>query len=194
MPEPSPTFVVDSIPSCPKSFNPQQNALSFPLSSTIAQVNPSPAVIALAVPGRSRKSRLSPISDAPSPISVVESNPSCPLSLPPQQDTLPLSQTAQVWSQPNAILSTVLPVGALVTSKFVPTSPDESPLLSVSPRPSCPLLLSPQQIRSLLSMTAQVWLFPASSIVAVRPVGNCMNGNVSPVSRYPSPNPPLLDE
>ena len=92
------------------------------------------------------------------------------------------------------MLSTVLPVGTLVTSKFVPISPDESPLLSVSPRPSCPLELSPQQIRSLLSMTAQVWLFPASSIVAVRPVGNCTNGKVSPVSRYPSPNPPLLDE
>ena len=81
-----------------------------------------------------------------------------------------------------------------MTAKLLPISPVASPLLSVSPRPSCPLELSPQQIRSLLSITAQVWLFPASNIVAVRPVGNCMNGNVLPVSRYPSPNPPLLDE
>ena len=92
------------------------------------------------------------------------------------------------------MLSTVRPFGTLVTSKFVPTSPDESPLLSVSPRPSCPLELSPQQIRSLLSMTAQVWLFPASIIVACRPVGNSKNGNVSPVSKYPSPKPPSLVE
>ena len=140
------------------------------------------------------KSRLSPISPAPSPMSVVESNPSCPLSLPPQQDALQLSQTTQVWSQPSAMLSIVRPVGTLVTAKLLPISPVASPRWSVSPRPSCPLELSPQQIRSSLSMTAQVWLFPASIIVACRPVGNCMNGNVSPVSRYPSPNPPLLDE
>ena len=163
-------------------------------SCSTAHVKPSPAVICVAEYGRVANPRLSPISDAPSPMSVVESSPNCPLSFPPQQETLASSQMAQVWSQPSARLSTVLPVGTLVTAKLVPISPAESPLLSVSPRPSCPLLLSPQQIKSLLSITAQVWLFPASSIVAVRPVGNCMNGNVSPVSRYPSPNPPLLEE
>ena len=92
------------------------------------------------------------------------------------------------------MLSTVLPLGTLVTAKLFPISPGASPRWSVSPRPSCPLELSPQQIRSLLSITAQVWLFPASIIVAFRPVGNCKNGNVSPVSKYPSPKPPSLVE
>ena len=92
------------------------------------------------------------------------------------------------------MLSIVRPVGTLVTAKLLPISPAESPRWSVSPRPSCPLELSPQQIRSLLSITAHVWLFPASIIVACRPVGNCRNGNVSPVSKYPSPKPPSLVE
>ena len=41
----------------------------------------------------------------------------------------------------------------------------------VLPIPSCPWLLSPQQVISSLSMIAQVWLWPASISTTVLPEG-----------------------
>ena len=155
----------------------------------MAQVNPSPAVMFNAVfpPGRETNARLSPISLPPSPMSSMLPIPSWPFALPPQQDTLPSSQIAQVWSSPNASWDTVREVGREIAAKLSPTSLLASPRSSVSPRPSCPLSLLPQQIRLLSLSTAQVCLEPASIMVAVVALGNSMNASTSPVSRYPSP-------
>jgi hypothetical protein len=73
--------------------------------------------------------------------------PSCLLKLEPQQLTVPWDiNSAQVWAFPAAI-ETAPPKLAMLTGEI---------LLTKSPVPSCPLLLSPQQEIVASSRIAQV--------------------------------------
>ena len=169
----SPWFEVVPIPIWPLSLLPQQATSEL---SRSAQVKPSPAVIWVAVlpDGRATWTRLSPISPGWSPMVVVDSIPSWPCALDPQQVTVPSTNRMHVWSQPRA-----REAGADVADEWLaaimgspsPISSGESPMSEVLPVPSCPWLLSPQQVMSWLSRMAQVCLWPASMCSIVLPVG-----------------------
>ena len=109
--------------------------------------------------------------------------PNSPLSLLPQQETAPSSHIAQVCVLPNANCETFLPGGSSTVAKLSPTSSKSSPKYDVFSMPNCPKSLAPQQIKSSLSNSAQVWPPPASIIVAVVPEGKEIDGNISPVSK-----------
>ena len=110
----------------------------------------------------------------------------------PQQDTVPFEKRRQVWSQPSAMeagLAVLVECVASTMGSESPTSWGESPMKVVFPRPSWPAALSPQHTTSWLSRMAHVCRLPASMSMTCRPVGIMRYGSVSPVSRYPSPNP-----
>ena len=87
--------------------------------------------------------------------------PSWPWELSPQQYASPLENRAQEWSQPMAKETGVAEdrEGVIeVMVEWSPISSTESPMNEVLPIPSCPWLLSPQQVISPLSRIAQVCL------------------------------------
>src|SRR5262245_39069454 len=129
----------------PKTVLPQQRTV--PLASN-AQVWNDPDAIATAVvmPVTATGMRLSTPA-APMPL------PSCPLSLVPQQRTVPSNSSAHEKLAP-AVTATA--VGRSVTSTGTITRASV-----LVPLPSCPTLLEPQQRTVPSSLTWQVWTLPA---------------------------------
>ena len=80
-------------------------------------------------------------------LSISVPSPSCPNSLEPQHRTEPSSNTVHVWYEP-----------AETPTAFLPSGMDDfsgSRLGVLDPSPSCPLLLSPQQLTEPSSRIAQ---------------------------------------
>jgi hypothetical protein len=72
--------------------------------------------------------------------------PNCPLEPSPQQRTLPVAKSAQLWEYPAATL--VAPIN--------PITRTGTALSKVSPVPSCPDVFAPQHCTTPVSSTAQV--------------------------------------
>ena len=187
----SPRSVVSPWPSWPSALSPQH--LTVPLSSTV-HVWLSPPEMAVAVrPGpRSTAGRLAPISPAASPRLVVSPRPSCPSSLKPQHFRVPSSSSAQVWLAPAVTAVAVRPGPRSTERRLVPISLASSPRLVVSPRPSCPTVLRPQHFTVPLSSSAQAWLAPAATAVAVRPGPRSTGRSLAPISAGSSPRSMVL--
>ena len=110
--------------------------------------------------------------------------PSWPYVFLPQQDTEPLSSTAQVKSSPAAISTAVLPAPRLVVCVGVF-------LCVVVPSPSWPYQFGPQQATEPLSNMEHVWYWPAVISTADRPELNpevCVGLALS--TFVPSPSDP----
>jgi len=91
--------------------------------------------------------------------------PSCPSPLRPQQLTAPVLSSAHAWYEPAVIETAVAPpVNA-------PTSTGAE-LRVVVLLPSCPYMLSPQQLTTPVLSTAHVWYLPAVIETAVAPPVN----------------------
>src|SRR5687767_12636085 len=88
-------------------------------------------------------------------MSLVLPYPSCPKDASPQQRTVPVESSAQVWRPPTAIWVAVIPAPRSTS----PTAEGDSssPMLFVLPYPSCPECARPQQRTVPVDSSAQVW-------------------------------------
>ncbi len=88
---------------------------------------------------------------------------------------------------PAEMAMAVRPVPRETAGRALPISPALSPRAVTFPRPSWPEPLLPQHFAVPSSSTAQVWLLPALTDVATRPVPRLTAGRLSPISPAASP-------
>ena len=135
---------MSSLPSCPSLLRPQQD--TSPVERR-AQVCQWPAVTSTA------SSSPTTLTGSGSEFAVAPL-PSSPLVSSPQHETSPVAWTAQVCSQPApTATASVMPCASTGTEEFA-----AAPL---SPLPSCPCRLLPQQ-STLPSLSVHEWLTPAA--------------------------------